>query len=177
MPRTSFRRRVALLALVALVGVGACSGGEDDAPDEGSSASSTTSTTSATGSGTTDEDGATTTTAGAAGGSGGSTSTTVSGPTSTAAPSGTDADGVIELRIVGGQVEGGARREKVAVGSEVTLRVTSDVADEVHVHTYDLTVKLVPGQTSELTFLARIPGIHEVELEERGRKVLDLEVG
>ena len=64
----------------------------------------------------------------------------------------------------------------MALGSEVTLRFTSDVVDEVHVHTYDRTLDLVPGRTVELTFVADIPGIHEVELHDRNRKVVDLEV-
>jgi hypothetical protein len=178
MPGATSRSRNALVALAVLLlglGLGACS---DD--DEGGDGASATSTTEATGSGTTEDDGTTTTTAaGGAGGTGGSTTTAApsGSPTSTAPPAGGgDNERLIELSIVGGNVEGGVRREKVKVGQQVTLRVTSDVADELHVHTYDLTVDLVPGRSAELTFIANIPGIHEVELEERHRKVLDLEV-
>lgn len=176
MPWRFPRLSAALLALLLAGGLGAC--GDDD--DEGDGAASTT-TTEATGSGTTEED-ATTTTAGAGGSSttaapGSTTTTTASdGATSTAPPSGSQTDGVIEVAIVGGDVQGGVRREKVALNSEVTIRATSDVADELHVHTYDLKVALVPGRAADLTFLARIPGVFEVELEERGKKVLELEV-
>ena len=107
------------------------------------------------------------------------TSTAAAGaPTSAAPAAGGDApgDGVIELTITGGNVEGGARREPVKQGAQVTIRVTSDAADELHVHTYDLKLDLVPGQSADLTFLARIPGVFEVELEERRTKVLELEV-
>jgi len=174
MLRRSSRLPAALLALLLAAGLGAC--GDDD-EDDGGAASTTT--TEATGSGTTEEEGTTT----SAGGGGttttaGPTSTTAAsgGATSTAPPSGSPSDGVIEVSIVGGDVQGGVRREKVALNSEVTIRVTSDVADELHVHTYDLKVDLVPGRAADLTFLARIPGVFEVELEERGKKVLELEV-
>lgn len=175
--RTSSRPLAALVALLALLSVAACSG--DDEADDASGPT----TSASTDSGTTDEDGSSTT----EGDGGGGTTTTAApmattgagagGVTSTAPPRGTDAEGVIELTIVGGEVQGGVRRERVAAGSEVTLRVTSDVADELHVHTYDLTVALVPGRVAELTFIADVPGVHEVELEERRRRVLHLEVG
>ena len=174
MPRRSTRLSAALLALLLAAGLGAC--GDDDEDD----GSASTSTTEATGSGTTEEDG-TTTTAGAdattTSAAAGSTTTAASGgATSTAPPSGSQTDGVIELVIVGGDVQGGVRRERVKLNSEVTIRATSDVADELHVHTYDLKVDLVPGRAADLTLLARIPGVFEVELEERGKKVLELEV-
>ena len=39
--------------------------------------------------------------------------------------------------------------------------------DELHLHAYDLTVDLVPNQSADLTFLAKITGVFEVELEKR----------
>ena len=165
-----------LLALLLVLGLSlagaACSDDEDD--DEGTGgAARTTTTTSADGDGTT-----TTTTA--AGGTGGETTTTAAGGAPTSAPpaAGGDepGDGVIELTIRGGSVVGGVRREAVKQNAQVTLRVTSDVAEELHVHTYDLRLDLVPGQSADLTFLAKVPGVFEVELEKAGKKVLELEV-
>lgn len=169
--------RLLVLLAVAALALGACGGGDDEGPEE---AARETSTTAGPETGTTDEDSTTTTAVASAGGAG----TTIAGPATTTTISGaTDAgpeepagEGVIEIAIVGGDVEGGVRREKVELGSQVTLRATSDVADELHVHTYDRTIRLVPGQSSDLTFLARIPGIHEVELHGRHKKVLELEV-
>lgn len=43
----------------------------------------------------------------------------------------------IEVQIRDGAVEGGGRTA-VALGDTVTIRVTSDVADHVHVHGYDV---------------------------------------
>ena len=161
-----------LLLVLALVG-GACGG--DDGDDGGDDTAATTTTSADVDGG---EDGTTTT-----GVAGDATSTTTaagatSSSTSAPPPAGGDepGDGVIELTIKGGNVEGGVRRETVKQNAQVTLRVTSDVADELHVHTYDLRVDLVPGQSSDLTFLAKIPGVFEVELEGRHKKVLELEV-
>ena len=56
------------------------------------------------------------------------------------------------------------------------LVVTSDVADEVHVHGYDEKAAVPANGTVELSFTADIPGVFEVELEQRGRRLLTLEV-
>lgn len=148
MTKPWFRWPAALLALALTAG--ACGDGGDD-PDEGVAA--TTTTTAAPGAGTTEES-----------------------TTTTAAPAADPDAGVIVIDIAGGSVVGGVRREKVTQGDEVTLRITGDVADELHVHTYDVTADLEPGETAEVTFEAAIPGIHEVELEKRHQKVLELEV-
>lgn len=113
-----------------------------------------------------------------------STSTTTTappgtGPTTSVEPSTsstTPANRVIELAFTGGQVSGGVRTEKVALGETVVLRVTSDVSEEVHVHTYDVVAPVGPGAPAELEVEATIPGRHEVELEERGRQLVVLEV-
>ena len=113
-----------------------------------------------------------------------STSTTTTGPPGTgqmssaepATSTTTNANRVIELAFTGGQVTGGVRTEKVALGETVVLRVTSDVDDEVHVHTYDVVAPVAPGAPAELEVEATIPGRHEVELEERGRQLVILEV-
>jgi hypothetical protein len=78
--------------------------------------------------------------------------------------------------VTGGQVSGDGGRVPVAVGEQVTLAITSDTADEVHVHGYDLTADLVPGTPAEITFPATIPGVFEVELHEAGTVLLTLQV-
>jgi heme/copper-type cytochrome/quinol oxidase subunit 2 len=57
-------------------------------------------------------------------------------------------------------------RVAVAQGEQVRLVVTSDVADEVHVHTYDLELRLKPGVPGTLQFTADKPGLFEVETHE-----------
>ena len=75
---------------------------------------------------------------------------------------------VVDLTVRGGQVSGATGRVEVPLGGEVVLRVTSDVADEVHLHGYDESGDVVAGQPGELRFHADIPGTFEVELEEAG---------
>ena len=83
----------------------------------------------------------------------------------------------IEVQVSGGQVSGDTGRVPVAAGQHVTLVLTSDVADEVHVHGYDLGAELSPGQPTEIAFDATIPGVFEVELHEAGTQLLSLQVG
>jgi hypothetical protein len=163
------RSLAALAAAVAVAAsLGACGGDDDD------DASSTTTTTARSTTTTGGTDGATTTTTSGGGGGGKSESTTTSAPP--AGDGSSSGEGVIVVTIAGGSVEGGVRRETVKQNAQVTLRVTSDVADELHVHGYDLKTDLVPGQSADLTFLAKIPGVFEVELEKSNKKVLELEV-
>ncbi|MDE0138813.1 MAG: hypothetical protein OXM57_10685 [bacterium] len=98
-------------------------------------------------------------------------STTTVPPTTEANPPGV----VIDLTITDGSVEGGVRREAARVGQWVTLRVSGNTSDEVHIHGYDLYIELVEGQ-GRLTFEASIPGVFEVELERTHTLVLQLEV-
>ena len=65
---------------------------------------------------------------------------------------------------------------EVPLGSDVVLRVTSDVADELHLHGYDQKADLQAGVPGELRFRADIPGIFELELEQVGKKLTRLQV-
>lgn len=82
---------------------------------------------------------------------------------------------VIEVAVTGGSVDGGGRHE-VSLGDTVTIRVTSDVADHIHLHGYDVLADVAAGESADLTFTADIPGVFEVELEEAGLALLALEV-
>jgi hypothetical protein len=70
----------------------------------------------------------------------------------------------LEVDASAGQVGGDAGRVPVPEGTHVTLVVTSDVPDEVHLHGYDVEAPLEPGTPAELSFDATIPGVFEVEL-------------
>ena len=94
---------------------------------------------------------------------------------STAAATGA-ADQRIEVQVSGGRVHGDTGRVPVAAGSHVTLVVTSDVADEVHVHGYDLMGDVAPGQPVTIAFKATAPGRFEIELEQRGVQIGELTV-
>ena len=95
------------------------------------------------------------------------------GPTTTETtePQGT----VIQVSFANGEVEGGGRH-RLPLGEQVTLRVTSDVADHVHLHGYDVLVDVAPGETADLSFEATIPGVFEAELEDRRIPLVELEI-
>ncbi len=95
-------------------------------------------------------------------------------PTTTADPDAPDVTAT--ATVSGGEVTTDTRRVKVEVGDDVELVVTSDTADELHVHGYDLFADLEPGVTATLRFTADIPGIFEVELESSHVEVFELEV-
>jgi hypothetical protein len=65
---------------------------------------------------------------------------------------------------------------EVALGDKVTIAVTSDASDEIHVHGYNKFKKVEAGQTATISFVANIPGAFEVELEESGLELLELRV-
>jgi len=83
----------------------------------------------------------------------------------------------IEVAVTGGYITGDTGRVVVAADEHVTLVITSDVTDEVHVHGYDVTTELTPGEPAELSFAATVPGVFEVELHEAGTVLLSLQVG
>jgi hypothetical protein len=92
-------------------------------------------------------------------------------PSTTTAATGT----LIEITVAEGKVEGGGRKQ-VDKDEPVTLRVTSDVADEVHVHGYDISKDVPAGGTVRFSFPARIEGVFEVELEGRKQQLAELRV-
>ena len=99
------------------------------------------------------------------------TSTSTSSGTTTTAPGQR-----IEVDVAGGRATGDTGRVPVAAGTAVTLVVTGDVADEVHVHGYDVTADLSPRRPAELGFDATIPGVFEVELHDAGTVLLTLQI-
>ena len=68
------------------------------------------------------------------------------------------------------------RQFSVKQGRKVKLVVTSALADHVHLHGYDLMVDVAPGSPGTINFTATAPGRFEIELEDRGLQIGDLEV-
>jgi hypothetical protein len=98
--------------------------------------------------------------------------TTEASPATTAEPEAVRLDYV----IVRGQPQGGIARDSVDRGRSVVITVTSDVADEVHVHGYDLSAEVAPGAPATIRFVADAPGRFEIELENSAVQVAELEV-
>jgi len=83
---------------------------------------------------------------------------------------------VVRIVVVNGAPEGGIVRKSVDKGDRVVFAVTSDVADEVHLHGYDISRDVKAGRTVRIAFRATLPGRFEVELEGRGIQIGDLTV-
>ena len=62
----------------------------------------------------------------------------------------------------------------VKLGSDVRILVTTDRADELHLHTYNARTATAPGCPAVIDFEATIPGTVEVELEKAHVHVLEI---
>jgi heme/copper-type cytochrome/quinol oxidase subunit 2 len=106
-----------------------------------------------------------------------SPSTTGSAPTTEPTETATPAPDTreIEIEVEEGRVDG-PNTVRVERGERVRLVVSADVADEVHVHGYDLIADVAPGSPAEIAFRADAPGVFEVELEAAGLLLVQLQV-
>ncbi len=97
-------------------------------------------------------------------------------PTTTTAGVGRGVGREIRIDVVNGQPSSGIVRKAIDRGDSIEVVVRSDVADHIHVHGFDLTADVAPGRPARIAFEATIPGRFEVELEDRGVQIADLEV-
>jgi len=99
---------------------------------------------------------------------------TTTEPPATTAPKPPD---VVTIRInVPGGTAPEVRRLSVKQGRKVRLVVTSELTDHVHLHGYDLIADVAPHAPGTIDFTANAPGRFEIELEERGLQIAELEV-
>ena len=82
-------------------------------------------------------------------------------------PNGTVVGGAREFHVTikDGKVVGGPSTHKARKGDKVAIVVTSDVADEVHLHGYDVDEDVDAGGTVRLEVKATRTGSFELELE------------
>lgn len=97
-------------------------------------------------------------------------------PGETTAPPPAPAVTTVNVVVQGGVPQGGIVRATVKKGARVRLVVRSDVADEIHLHGYDVSKDVASGGTTRISFVASVPGRFEVELEQRGVQLADLTV-
>ena len=141
------RYSISLLLLTGAVALAGCGGGsKSSAPTTSTVAPATTTVPSTT------------------------TTTTTTKTTTTAAPV------TIRVLIKGGKPVGGIQRATVKKGQKVAVVVHSDVADEVHVHGYDLHKDVDAGGTVRIVFPATITGVFEAELEDRKLQIIEFTV-
>jgi hypothetical protein len=82
----------------------------------------------------------------------------------------------VALEFAGGDVVGGVETIEVTSSEELTMTVTSDVQEELHVHGVDLYEDLPPGEEVEVTFTPEAEGIFEIELHGSGTQIASMEV-
>lgn len=85
------------------------------------------------------------------------------------------ADVNLAVVIVGGEIQAPIDPE-IPLGSTVEIRIQSDQSDHVHVHGYDIELVVDPGVETVISFVADIPGIFEVELEDSQKFVMSLRI-
>jgi hypothetical protein len=80
------------------------------------------------------------------------------------------------LSVVGGKPSGGAQVLEYRRGDHVELSVSSDTADQLHVHGYDLREALRVGSVTRLGFEAALEGEFRIELEHAKQAIAVLRV-
>ena len=75
-----------------------------------------------------------------------------------------------------GQRISGPERISVVEGTPLSLRVTSDRDDELHLHGYDLQIKLAAGEPAALVLDAHHAGRFDLELHRGHQTLTTLEV-
>jgi plastocyanin len=91
---------------------------------------------------------------------------------------GSEAKPEVTTIVVGkdGKPVGGIAEIDVNKGDEVRFRVKSAIAEEIHVHGYDLMKDVPAGGTVTFEFPAELEGIFEAELEGEAEQILELRV-
>ena len=108
------------------------------------------------------------------GGSDNKSKTGTIGKPSADATTGAPKPAVIDIR--GGKPAGGIKKLTYTKGDQVSFRVNSDVADEIHVHGYDFHKDVTAGGSVSFSFPAKIEGVFVIELEAKGEQIAQLTV-
>jgi plastocyanin len=84
--------------------------------------------------------------------------------------------GVTHIVVKNKAPVGGVAQIRVKKGDPVKFTVQSDAAQEIHVHGYDFHRDVPAGGTVSFDFPAKIDGAFEIELEEPGVQIANLQV-
>jgi plastocyanin len=107
----------------------------------------------------------------ASGGSDSGNTNTATTSTSASAPK----PAAFKIDIKGGKPAGGVQNIKVKKGDNVTIVVSADAHDVIHLHGYGIEKDIEPGKPATFKFTADIEGIFEIEshvAEHAGREPL-----
>jgi len=81
-----------------------------------------------------------------------------------------------DIVVKDGKLASGPESMKVREGDQVTLRIHSNANDELHVHGYDLKLRIKAGEPATLQFAATRSGRFELELHRKHAAAGALEV-
>ncbi len=85
----------------------------------------------------------------------------------------------MEIVLRNGEAVDGVQKIEVGTGDRLTFVVSSDAADEIHLHGYDVTKDVAPGKPARFSVKADLEGVFEVEshtAEDRGVPALVAQV-
>jgi len=80
------------------------------------------------------------------------------------------------IDVVDGEPKGGVADLEFEKGDQIVFEVSSDAADEVHVHGYDVEEEVPAGGTAQFDFPADLEGVFEVELHDSETQIAELTV-
>lgn len=83
---------------------------------------------------------------------------------------------LISITLAKGKVSPNGTRVNVSRGDRVTLTITSDRDDSVHVHGYDLDLPVTAGTTATESFIAAQTGRFEIESHHPSLVIVILQV-
>jgi plastocyanin len=146
------RRAVSYAAGLALAfALAGCGGGGEPAGGGSTSSSSTPSSSTTSGS-------------------------TATSATSTSSTTSAPAGRTVEVTVTGRKVDPAPSTVKLGVGETLTLTVTSDHDDVLHIHGFDLEKTLKAGQPTSVELTGDAPGVYEVETHEPELRLLKIAV-
>ena len=82
----------------------------------------------------------------------------------------------LNITITGKKVTPAPATVDLAVGEKLTLVVTSDHDDQLHVHGFDVEEELRAGVPTTVTVTGKDPGVYEVETHEPALRLLKIAV-
>lgn len=83
----------------------------------------------------------------------------------------------IVLTIAGGRLQEHLHRVPVPLGTKIRLSISSDVADELRINGYAIAHTITRDEPTQVEFTANIAGVFDIELENIGDHLIQLEVG
>ena len=82
----------------------------------------------------------------------------------------------LHVTVTGTKVAPAPSTVSIAVGEQLTLTVTADHHDELHIHGFDVEAPLEAGTPTSVTLTGKQPGVYEVETHHPELRLLKIAV-